>query len=166
MGPLIRVYDGRDMSLITEFRWGGPGVGTRRVHIATCDLTRTGGALVAVAPDVGGGPSGEGVRPRAGGRKSRELHGACRTRSAAACGSPWGDVDGDKIPDLLAAPGPCDYPPVVRVFSGKDWKLIGEYAAFDQAVAAAALVGSRPRTGTAGRTSSSGWTRAGRRWCG
>jgi hypothetical protein len=128
MQPLVRVFDGRDYSLLIEFvaldpNWRGG------VNVAATDLTRTGQALVAVAPDVGGGPQVQ-IFDLAQGKEidsffafPKELRGGARIA--------WGDVNGDGIPDLVAAPGPSEHPPEVKVFSGKDRKPLAQFMGLD-----------------------------------
>jgi hypothetical protein len=41
-----------------------------------------------------------------------------------------GDVTGDGIPDVITAPGP-GMPPLVRVYDGRDFRLIRQFLAFD-----------------------------------
>ncbi|HEX4612732.1 MAG TPA: hypothetical protein VH092_31345, partial [Urbifossiella sp.] len=128
MSALIRVFDGRDMSLMSEF-YGADPAWQGGVNVAACDLLPDGRALVAVAADVGGGPAVKVfdlVHAREVGSFfafTENLRGGVRLA--------WGDADGDKIPDLLAVPGPCDHPPVVRVFNGRDWKHTADHFAAD-----------------------------------
>jgi hypothetical protein len=128
MPALIRVFDGRDLSLLAEF-YGADPSWQGGVNVAVHDLLPDGRVLVAVAPDVGGGPAVK-VFDLAAAREvagffafPQELRGGARLA--------WGDADGDKLPDLLAAPGPCDHAPVVRVFNGRDWKPTADYPAAD-----------------------------------
>ncbi|MBN9520355.1 hypothetical protein J0H58_17800, partial [bacterium] len=122
------VFDGRDLSLVAEFHGADP-TWQGGLHVAAHDLTRDGRALVAAAADVGGGPAVK-VFDLAAGREAasffafpEHLRGGVRVA--------WGDADGDGTPDLLAAPGPCDHPPVVRVFGGRDWKAGADLPALD-----------------------------------
>lgn len=128
MQPLIRVFDGRDYSLLLEFvaidpNWRGG------VNVAASDLTRNGQSLIAVAPDVGGGPQVQ-VFDLAKGKEidsffafPNNLRGGARLA--------WGDVNNDQVPDLVTAPGPCEHPPEVKVFSGKDRKVLSQFFALD-----------------------------------
>lgn len=126
--PLVRVFDGRDLDLVAEFPGADAGW-LGGLHVAAHDLTRDGRALVAVAPDVGGGPAVK-VFDLAAGREvasffafPENLRGGARLA--------WGDTDGDRVPELLVAPGPCDHAPVVRVFGARDWKARTDYLAAD-----------------------------------
>lgn len=128
MQPLIRVFDGRNHSLLVEFlvldvNWRGG------VQVAAADLTRTGQALIAVAPDVGGGPQVQ-VYDLAQGKMidsffafPQNLRGGVRLA--------WADINADSIPDLLTVPGPCEHPPEVRIYSGRDRKLLTQFTALD-----------------------------------
>src|SRR5262249_32421907 len=117
MQPLIRVFDGPHTTLIVQFIGLYPTC-HHRVNVAAADLTPTGQALVAVAADVGGGPQVK-VFDLAQGKEidsffafPQNLRGGARIA--------WGDVNGDGMPDLVAAPGPCEHPPEGKGFSGKD----------------------------------------------
>jgi len=126
--PLVRVFDGRDLDLVAEF-YGADPAWTGGLHVAAHDRTRDGRALVATAPDVGGSPAVK-VFDVAAGREAASFFAfpdALRGGARLALG----DADGDGIPDVLAAPGPCDHAPVIRVFGGRDWKAGTDYLAAD-----------------------------------
>lgn len=127
--PLIRVFDGRTLTLLTQFVAYDPpyDLGT---FVAAADLTRDGRAFVAVGPGDGGPPHVK-VFDVASGKLVRELYAygkdlRCGVRVALA------DVDGDGTADLLTAPGPDPgIGPQVKVFSGRDGQLLREFDACD-----------------------------------
>jgi hypothetical protein len=128
MRPLIRVFDGRDVSLLVEFyaldpNWQGG------VNIAAADLTKTGQAIIAVAPDVGGGPQVQ-VFDLAQGKEIDSFF-AFPNALRGGVRMAWGDVNGDGTPDLVCAQGPCDHPPEVKVFDGKNRKILSQFVALD-----------------------------------
>ena len=130
MPPLVRVFDGRTLGLLTEFVAYNPPYDLG-VFVAACDMTRDGRALVAVGPGAGGGPHVK-VFDVAAGRVAAEFFAygealRCGARVALA------DVDGDGLPDLVTAPGPdAGVGPQVKVFGGRGWGLLREFNAFDE----------------------------------
>ncbi len=127
MPPLIRVFSGQDLSLLAEF-YGADPQWQGGVHIAASDLTADGRALIAVAPDVGGGPQVR-IFDLVQGREvtsffafPQQLRGGARLA--------WADVNADGQPDLVVAPGPCDHGPLVRVYNIADKKILTEFLAF------------------------------------
>ena len=144
MAPLVRVFDGRDASLLVEFnaldgQWQGG------LNVAAADMTRDGKALIAVAPDVGGGPHVH-VYDLAQGKLAYSFM-AYDEASRGGCRVALADIDGDGIPDIVTTPGRADLPPQVRVFHGVHRRVITEFMAFPNAwrggmfVAAADLTG-------------------------
>ena len=131
--PVIRVFDGRTLNLLMEFLAFDQRM-TVGVHIAAADLTPQGRALIACAVDVGGLPdvrvfdlsTGEAIdnfQPY-----SRNFRGGVRLA--------MGDVNGDGFPDLITAPGPTQpgseaIGPVVRVFDGRNRRVLTEFNAYD-----------------------------------
>jgi hypothetical protein len=128
MPALVRVFSGQDMSLIAEF-YGADPQWDGGVNVAATDLTADGRALVAVAPDVGGGPQVR-VFDLAQGKEVLEFF-AFPQQLRGGARLAWADVNSDGNPDLAAAPGPCELGPVVRVFNLADKKVLAEFAAFD-----------------------------------
>jgi hypothetical protein len=124
---LVRVFDGRDGSLMVEFNAFGPEW-TGGVTVAATDLQRDGRALVAVGADAGGGPHVK-IFDLAQGREASSFF-AYDQAFRGGVRVAWGDVDGDGVPDLITVPGP-GAPAVVKVFNGKDNRAIAEFPAFD-----------------------------------
>lgn len=128
--PLIRVFDGRTLGLLTQFVAYDPpyDLGT---FVAAADITRDGRAVVAVGPGPGGPPHVKLFDIAAGKLLDeifpygKELR--CGARVALA------DVDGDGTADLITAPGPDPgIGPQVKVFNGRNGKLLREFNAFDE----------------------------------
>ena len=114
---------------------------TRTVY----DSSFTGGVRVAVADFTGDGYPDLVAAPGAGGGPNiRILDGKTGEQIDGPAGSFWAfdpsftggvyvaaaDVDGDGTPDVIAAAGPGGGPEV-RVFSGKDARLLSDFYAYD-----------------------------------
>jgi hypothetical protein len=144
MQALIRVFDGRDMSLMLEFNGMDPAKWQGGVNIAAADMGPSRRALVAVAPDVGGGPF-VSVFDLAQGKMIDEypcFDGNMRGGLRLA----YGDVDGDGEADLSVIQGPCDHPPTVRMFNIQR-KVVGEMNVFDPAWRGGAWIAAADVTG-------------------
>jgi hypothetical protein len=125
--PLVRVFDGRDMTLLVEFNGLDPSW-TGGATVAAANLAPDGRALVAVAADAGGDPVvtlfdlPQGKQVHSFLAYPGEFRGGVRVA--------FGDLDADGTPDLVTAPGP-GAPPVVKVFRGKDGQAVSEFNGFD-----------------------------------
>ncbi|HEY2784273.1 MAG TPA: VCBS repeat-containing protein [Fimbriiglobus sp.] len=127
MPPLVRVFDGQSLRLLTEFlaydvKW------VNGVQVAAADVTRTGKAVVVTGPDAGGGPNVRAFDLAAGVELDNFL--AYDKRFAGGVRVALGDVNGDGLPDLITAPGP-GMPPLVRIFDGRNRAVIREFNVYD-----------------------------------
>jgi hypothetical protein len=125
--PIIRVFNGRDLSMMAEFRaYDDPfDLG---IYVAASDL-HNGKALIAVGPGLGGPPHVK-VFDLISGRMIDEFYPypkewRCGARVAL------GDVNGDLIPDLVTAPG-AGVIPQINVYDGRNRRLIREIQAMDR----------------------------------
>jgi hypothetical protein len=128
MPPLIRVFNGRNMRLLTEFyafdvQWTGG------VWVAAAERTRTGQSWVAVSADTGAGPHVK-VFDLAQGREIDSFF-AFDQRLRGGCRVALGDVNGDGTPDVIAAAGP-GMEPRVKIFDGRNRAVMGDFLAFEQ----------------------------------
>ncbi len=145
MAPLVRVFDGRDASKIAEFLAYDEGM-KAGVNVAAAARDKNGRALVAVGPGPGGAPHvrvfdlGSGKEVVSFFAFPEQLTGGARVALA--------DVNGDGVTDLIAAPGPCPYPPTVRVFDlARTGKPIAEFNAFEATWQGGVWVAAAPRPG-------------------
>ncbi|MFO0851456.1 MAG: hypothetical protein U0871_23295 [Gemmataceae bacterium] len=129
--PIVRVFDGRDFSLLTEFTAFDPPHDLG-VYVAAADRTANGRSMVAVGSGEGG-PAQVRVFDLAAGTMIDQFTAhppelLCGVRVA------FGDVDGDGMPDLITAPGPHPQAgPLVQVFSGVNRRKLAEFNAYDDA---------------------------------
>lgn len=127
MPPLIRVFNGRDLSLLAEFIAYDPpyDLGT---YVAAADLSRTGQALITVGPGVGGPPHVK-VFDLAVGKMIDEFY---PYPKELRCGArvAMGDMDGDGVSDIVTAPG-AGNGPHIRIFNGLNRTLLNEFNAYD-----------------------------------
>lgn len=133
MPPLVRVFDGRNLSLMTEFlafeaSWTGG------VTVAAADRGRNGVGMVVTGTDGGGGGHVRVYDLIAGKMLDTFMPYGDQFRGGVrvACG----DVNGDGVPDVITAPGPSPAGgvvagPTVRVYDGRNRQLITQFNAYD-----------------------------------
>lgn len=141
--PPVRVFDGRDMSLLVEFTPFAPYNGG--LQVAAQDLARDGRALVAVAADANGHVK---VFDLAQGKEADAFFAHDPKRVAGGARLAWGDVNGDGTADLLTVTGPANAPTTVRVFSGRDRAVLAEFPAVDAKFRGGAFVAAADLAGT------------------
>jgi hypothetical protein len=126
----IKVFDGRDTNPILAFDGFEQKVTPWGYYIAAADLTKDGRALVAIAPDVGGPPIIE-VYDLAQGKLLASIQAFPKTFEGGIRLA-WGDVNGDGIPDLIAASGPGQMASKVKVFDGTNFtRVLTEFLGVD-----------------------------------
>ena len=127
MAPLIRVFNGRDLSLLTEFIAYDPpyDLGT---YVAAADITRNGKAVIVVGPGVGGPPHVK-VFDVAAGKMIDEFY---PYPKELRCGArvAMGDMNGDGVADVVTAPG-AGNGPHIRIFNGVNRAVLSEFNAYD-----------------------------------
>ena len=137
----VRVYDGRDLSLLVEFipfpNWKGG------VHIAASSLTRDGRALIAVTAE---GTQHVKIFDLAKGKEIDSFF-AHDKKATGGVRLAWGDMDGDGVPDLVTVNGPGNITTTVKAFDGKNGKVIAEFPVLDRKYTGGAFVAAADVTG-------------------
>lgn len=142
--PLVRVFDGRDLSLVSQFYAYDPRM-LSGVWVAAMDITGSGRAEIITGAGDGGGPHVrifDGLRQRVRAEffaYDQQL--ACGARVAVA------DIDGDRVPDIITAPGP-GAEPLVRGFSGRTLAPIAGFYAYDRAFVGGVYLAAADVTGS------------------
>lgn len=128
MPPLVRVFDGRTLTLTTEFlAYGREWTGG--IFVAAADRTRDGKSIVVTGTDAGAGPHVKAFDLAAG--KELDSFFAYEESFRGGVRVALGDVDGDGFPDLVTGPGPGGGP-AVKVFSGRDRSPLATFFALDE----------------------------------
>jgi hypothetical protein len=137
MPSLVRVFNGRDLSLMREFL-AFDGRYDRGVWVAAGDLRRDGRAEIICGADEGGLPIVR-VFDGATGRRLTEFatyEGQFRGGVRVAVG----DINGDGTPDIITAPGP-GRPALVHVFDGRNpQNVLSQFDAYELAFIGGAFI--------------------------
>lgn len=145
--PIVKAYNAETGELMFE-KLVFEANFTGGVHVTTADISRDGIPDLIVAPGKGGGPrirvldglTGESLPSPIGDFFGFETTFTGGVNLAAA------DVDGDTIPDIIAAAGQGGGPRV-RIFSGKDASVIDDFFAFAPEFKGGATVAAADFTG-------------------
>jgi hypothetical protein len=131
MPPLVRIYDGRDFRLMTQFLAFDPPY-DRGVWIAAADITGNGRAEIVCGADAGGPPLVR-VFDAATGRRLADIM-AYEPGFRGGVRVAVGDVNGDGTNDVITIPGP-GRPLTVRVFDGRNVaNVLSQFDAYGPAV--------------------------------
>jgi hypothetical protein len=141
--PLVRVFDGRDYSLISQFLAFDPRM-PGGVWVAAADVTGGGRAEIVTGAGDGGGPHVRFFDGLTGQVKAEFFAHDQRTPCGARVA--LGDVDGDGVPDVVTAPGP-GVEPLVSVFNGRGLRPMGSFLAYDRAFRGGVFVAAADVTG-------------------
>jgi hypothetical protein len=142
MGVLpVRVYDGRDLSLLVEFvpfaGWKGG------LYAVGTDLTRDRRAMLAVNAE---GTQHIKVFDLAQGKETDSFF-ANDQKITGGVRIALGDVNGDGTPDLLTVNGPGNTVTTVKVFNGKNRDVIAEFPAVDNKYKGGGFIAGADLTG-------------------
>lgn len=114
--PVVRIFSGRDLSLIREFM-AFDGAYQDGVWIAAADFTRNGRADIVCGADVGGLPIVR-VFDAVAVNKLAEFA-AYEPGFRGGVRVAVGDINGDGVPDIITVPGPGRQA-TVRIFDGRN----------------------------------------------
>jgi hypothetical protein len=140
MPSVVRVFNGRDLSLMREFL-AFDGQYDRGVWVAAADLRRDGRAEIICGADEGGLPIVR-VFDGATGRRLTEFP-AYEPQFRGGVRVAVGDINGDGTPDIITAPGP-GRPALVRVFDGRNpaTNVLSQFDAYELAFIGGAFISS------------------------
>jgi hypothetical protein len=126
-GPLVEVFNGKDLSLIVAFNAYDPGLRTG-LYVAAGDVNHDGFADIVVAPDAGGGPE---VKVYSGKDLTLLLDFlAYAPGFAGGVRVAAGDTSGNGFADIITGPG-IGGGPLVNIFSGQTETLLLSYNVYD-----------------------------------
>jgi hypothetical protein len=125
-GPLVKVFSGKDLTLLRAFNAYDPALKTG-LYVAAGDVNQDGFADIVTAPDQGGGPL---VKVFSG--KDGSLLSAFNAYDPNFVGGvrvAVGDTNGDGFADIITGPG-FGGGPLLHVFSGRDASLLLSFNAY------------------------------------
>lgn len=141
--PLVRVFDGRDYSLISQFLAYDPRMPSG-VWIAAADVTGNGRAEIVTGAGDGGGPHVRFFDGLTGQVKAEFF--AYDQRATCGARVALGDIDSDGVPDVVTAPG-TGVEPLVNVFNGRGLRPMASFLAYDRAFHGGVYIAAADVTG-------------------